>query len=115
MFLTAPGPSMVLNGAEIGINQIAVGYAGASYTSRLLGPTQWGGVTLTPEDMDAVSAPKADCCTKRLSGMTAFTPLPAALARLRSLHSYMESMQSCGVHYDVNATASSSFAGRKPG
>jgi hypothetical protein len=26
-----------------------------------------------------------------------------------------ESMQSCGVHYDVNATASSSFAGRKPG
>jgi TnpA family transposase len=26
-----------------------------------------------------------------------------------------ESMQSCGVHYEVNATASSSFAGRKPG
>jgi AraC-like DNA-binding protein len=89
MFLTSPGPSMVLNGAEIGINQIAVGYAGASYTSRLLGPTQWGGVTLTPEDVDAVSAPKADCCIKRLSGMTVFTPLPAALARLRSLHSHM--------------------------
>jgi AraC-like DNA-binding protein len=90
MFLTAPGPSMVLNGEEIGINQIAVGDAGASYTSRLLGPTQWGGVTLTQEDMDAISPPKADRCTKRLSGMTVFTPLPAALARLRSLHSYMD-------------------------
>jgi AraC-like DNA-binding protein len=89
MFLTAPGPSMVLNGAEIGTDQIAFGDAGASYTSRLLGPTQWGAVTLTPEDLDAISAPKADCCTKRLSGMTVFTPLPAALARLRSLHSYM--------------------------
>jgi hypothetical protein len=26
-----------------------------------------------------------------------------------------ESMQTCGVHYDVNATTSSLFAGRKPG
>jgi hypothetical protein len=38
MFLTAPGPSMVLNGAEIGTNQIAVLDAGESYTSRLLVP-----------------------------------------------------------------------------
>jgi hypothetical protein len=27
----------------------------------------------------------------------------------------MESMQSCGVHYAVNETASLSFAGRNPG
>ena len=27
----------------------------------------------------------------------------------------LESMQSCGVHYAANATASSPFAGRKPG
>jgi AraC-like DNA-binding protein len=46
-------------------------------------------VSLTPEDMDAISAPKADCCTGRPRGMTVFTPLPAALARLRSLHCYM--------------------------
>jgi AraC-like DNA-binding protein len=89
MFLTAPGPSMVLNGAEIGINQIAVVDAGESFTSRLLGPTQWGAVTLTPEDMDAIGISEADRCIKRLSGMTVFTPLPAALLRLRSLHSYM--------------------------
>jgi AraC-like DNA-binding protein len=89
IFLTAPGPSMVLNGAEIGINQIAVGDCGGSYTSRLFGPTQWGAVTLTPEDMDSISAPEADRRSKRLNGMTVFTPLPAALARLRSLHSYM--------------------------
>jgi hypothetical protein len=47
MFLTAPGPSMILNGAEIGINRIAVGDAGDTYTSRLLGPTQWGAVSLS--------------------------------------------------------------------
>src|SRR5258708_39837495 len=46
MFLTAPGPSMILNGAEIGINQIAVGDAGEAYTSRLLGPTQWRAMAL---------------------------------------------------------------------
>jgi AraC-like DNA-binding protein len=89
MFLIDPGPSMIVNGAEIGINQIAVIDAGESYTSRLLGPTQWGAVTLAPEDMAAICTPAADGCTKRLSGMTVFTPLPAALARLRSLHSYM--------------------------
>ena len=89
MFLTAPGPSIVLNGAEVGINQIAVVDAGEFYNSRLLGPTQWGAVTLTREDMDAVSAPETDSCTKRLNGMTIFTPSPAALARLRSLHGYM--------------------------
>jgi ATP-dependent Clp protease protease subunit len=42
-----------------------------------------------------------------------------AIERKLERDSYMsaeeESMQSCGVHYDVNATASSSFAGRKPG
>jgi AraC-like DNA-binding protein len=89
MFLTAPGPNIVLNGAEIGIDQIAVLDAGECYTSRLLGPTQWGAVTITQEDMDAIYAPDVDRCTKRLSGMTVFTPIPAALARLRSLHSYM--------------------------
>jgi AraC-like DNA-binding protein len=89
MFLTAPGPSIVLNGAEIGMNQIAVVDVGESYNSRLLGPTQWGAVTLAHEDMEAISAPEADRGAKRLSGMTIFTPLPAALARLRSLHGYM--------------------------
>jgi AraC-like DNA-binding protein len=89
MFLTAPGPSMILNGAEIGINQIAVADPDETYTSRLLGPTQWGAVTLTKQDMDALYTPESDCCTRRLSGVTVFTPSPAALARLRSLHSYV--------------------------
>jgi len=89
IFLTAPGPSMVLNGAEIGMDQIAVVDAGESYTSRLLGPTQWGAVTLAPADMDAVFAPEGERRTGRRSGVTVFTPLPATLARLRSLHGHM--------------------------
>jgi ATP-dependent Clp protease adapter protein ClpS len=34
---------------------------------------------------------------------------------LRVMMTAHESMQSCGVHYAANATASSSVAGRKPG
>jgi AraC-like DNA-binding protein len=89
MFLTAPGPSMILNGAEIGLDQVAVVDVGESYSSRLLGPTQWGAVTLTQQDMDGLGIAEADRCVKRLGGMTVFKPLPAALARLRSVHSYM--------------------------
>jgi AraC-like DNA-binding protein len=89
MFLTAPGPSLTLNGAEIGIDQLAVVDEGEWYNSRLSGPTHWGAVTLRQEDMDAISIPKADRFVTRLNGMTVFTPAPAALARLRSLHSYM--------------------------
>ena len=32
----------------------------------------------------------------------------------KALADNRESIQSCGVHYDANVTASSSFAGRKP-
>jgi AraC-like DNA-binding protein len=82
IFLTEPGPSMFVNGAEIGIDQMAVVDAGEAYTSRLSGATQWGSMTLAKEDMDAL-------CTNRLRGAAVFTPPPAAFARLRSLHSYM--------------------------
>ena len=45
MFLTKPGPSMFLNGAEVGMNQIAVVGAGEEYTCRLSGATQWGAMS----------------------------------------------------------------------
>ena len=96
MFLTAPGPSMVLNGAEIGLNQLAVVDAGESYTSRLLGPTQWGSVTLFKDDMDLLRGQQADCRSKQISGITVFTPPPTALARLRLLHSKMGQIAEIG-------------------
>ncbi len=37
------------------------------------------------------------------------------LAEAKQLTAAIESMRSCGVHYAASATASSSFAGRKPG
>jgi hypothetical protein len=40
--------------------------------------------------------------------------LPVRPGNPETLRLY-ESMQSCGVHYAANATASSPFAGRKPG
>jgi AraC-like DNA-binding protein len=89
LFLTEPGPSMFVNGAEIGIDQMAVVDAGETYTSRLSGATQWGAMTLAKEDMDALCTPGADLCKNRLRGAVVFTPPPAAFARLRSLHGYM--------------------------
>ena len=90
MFLTKPGPSMFLNGAEIGMNQIAVVGAGEVYTCRLSGATQWGAMTLADEDMDALCTTEAGGGTYRISGAAVITPPPAALAHLRSLHSYMD-------------------------
>jgi AraC-like DNA-binding protein len=88
IFHTQPGPDMFLNGTEIGMNQMALIDAGESYTSRLSGATQWGTMTLAKEDMDALCTPEAGFCGNRMSGVTVFTPPPAALAHLRALHSY---------------------------
>jgi hypothetical protein len=89
LFLTEPGPSMFMNGAEIGINQIAVVNPGASYTSRLSGSTHWGAVTLSKEDIDDLSITETGGCLNRSGGVTVLTPPPAALGRLRALHLYM--------------------------
>lgn len=90
LFLTKPGPSMFLNGAEIGINQIGVVGAGESYISRLLGETQWGVVSLTKEDMDTLFMQDAGFRAHRVSGATVITPPPEALTRLRWLHSHLD-------------------------
>jgi AraC-like DNA-binding protein len=89
MFLTEPGPSVFLNGAEIGINQIAILGAGESYISRSSGATRWGAMTLAKDDMDALCMILPGSGTQRVSGVTVITPPPASLARLRSLHNYM--------------------------
>ena len=89
LFLTAPGPGMFMNGAEIGMSQIAVVEAGASYTSRISGATQWGAVTLAKEDMENLGLTRTDGCGTRSSTVTVITPPPAALARLRFVHSSM--------------------------
>ena len=89
LFLTEPGPGMFMNGAEIGISQVAVVDPGASYTSRLSGATHWGAVTLAKEDMDDLGITGTGGHINRSSGVTVLTPPAAALARLRSLHVYM--------------------------
>jgi AraC-like DNA-binding protein len=89
MFLTEPGPSVFFNGAEIGINQIAIAGAGESYISRSSGATRWGAMTLAKDDMDALCMIEPGSGTHRVSGVTVITPPPASLAHLRSLHNYM--------------------------
>jgi AraC-like DNA-binding protein len=89
LFLTEPGPSMFMNGAEIGIDQIAMVNPGDNYTSRLSGATHWGAISLTEEDMDDLSIAGTGYID-HTGGATVFTPPAAALARLRSLHTHMD-------------------------
>jgi AraC-like DNA-binding protein len=89
LFLTEPGPSMFMNGAEIGIDQIAVVHPGASYTFRLSGATRWGSASLAKDDIDDLDITETGGCLNRSGEVSVLTPPLAALDRLRSLHAYM--------------------------
>ncbi len=86
LFHTAPGPSMFWDGAEIRQDQVALVRSGLGHVSRLTGPTSWGAMTLSDEDMDAVSAIGPGPNGIPEGGSLVVTPPPAALARLRMLH-----------------------------
>jgi AraC-like DNA-binding protein len=83
LFLTEPGPSMFMNGTEVGMDRIVVLRAGASYSYRHSGAAQWGSIGLPEEDAD-------DLLRANPSGSsTVLTPPPDALAHIRSLHGYL--------------------------
>ncbi|MDR3529071.1 MAG: helix-turn-helix domain-containing protein [Rhodopila sp.] len=86
IFLTAPGPSMFWDGAEIGQEDLALFGSGQEYVSRLSGPTSWGAISLADDDMEAICTSYFGCSSSWISGCTVITPPPGALARLRSLH-----------------------------
>lgn len=86
IFLTKPGPEMILNGATIRYGDIAVFSSGEAYLWRLSGPTSWGAMTLADGDMEAVCTSYLGERAKRMSGFAIVTPPAGALARLRMLH-----------------------------
>jgi AraC-like DNA-binding protein len=100
IFLTEPGPSMFVNGAEVGIDQVMIAQAGASCTYRLSGPTQWGAMSLAKEDIDDLFS------AHWLGGVAVLTPPPRALARLRLLHGYLD----CLPEMSLEAPANTQFA-----
>jgi AraC-like DNA-binding protein len=83
LFLTEPGPSMFMNGAEVGMDQIVVARPGACYSYRLSGAAQWGSIVLPAEDADDLFR------ASRLGSSTVLTPPPDALARVRSRHGHL--------------------------
>jgi AraC-like DNA-binding protein len=89
IFLTEPGPSLFWDGAEIKYENVAFFCAGNSYRARLSGPTRWGGLSLSPDDMAQIRAPCSGETTGSISGCTVITPPRTALARLRALHAAM--------------------------
>jgi AraC-like DNA-binding protein len=88
LFLTQPGPSMFWDGAEIGQEQLALIGSGNGHVSRLSGPTIWGSVQFDPEDMETYSSYFGHGASGA-SNCTVFTPALGALAKLRSLHTYI--------------------------
>jgi AraC-like DNA-binding protein len=86
LFLTEPGPKMVLNGATIQHDNIALFHSGEAYLWRLSGPTSWGSMTLANDDMAAACTSYPDRRSARISDFAVVTPPAGALARLRTLH-----------------------------
>jgi AraC-like DNA-binding protein len=85
-FLTEPGPSMFLNGSEIGYDHLGLLRSGNEYLSRLSGPTSWGAMTLVDDNKAAARAWYLGDDTKWSGDCTVLTPPPARLAALRALH-----------------------------
>jgi AraC-like DNA-binding protein len=86
IFLSEPGPSMFLDGAELGPDSIALFSSSRTYLSRTTGPTSWSAMTLADDDIGAICRTKSVCSAASLSGCTIMQPLPRALVRLRALH-----------------------------
>jgi AraC-like DNA-binding protein len=86
IFHTEPGPEMFLNGARIRYGEIALFSSGETYFFRLSGPTSWGAMTLSDNDMNAVRPSYLGCGSKLANGFSIITPPSAALARLCKLH-----------------------------
>jgi AraC-like DNA-binding protein len=87
VFLTEPGPPMFWNGAEIGLQDLAMFSPGDRYVSRTSGSTAWGSMSLAGDDMDAVCVSYFGNTRAWNGSYRVITPSPGALARLRLLHS----------------------------
>jgi AraC-like DNA-binding protein len=85
IFLTEPGPSMFWNGAEIGVENLAL-FGPSRCISRLSGPTSWGSMSLAAEDMNSVFTSYFGSGPIAAAGSTVINPPPGALMHLRSLH-----------------------------
>lgn len=86
IFLTEPGPSLFWDGAEIRHENVALFNAGNAYRSRLSGPTSWGSLSLSSDDIAEIRASYLGETAELAGGCTIITPPPGALARLRALH-----------------------------
>jgi len=94
IFHTEPGPEMFLNGARIRHGEIALFSSGEAYLFRLSGPTSWGAMTLSDNDMNAVRASYLGCGSNRMSGFSIMAPPSGTLARLRKLHATAGNLES---------------------
>jgi AraC-like DNA-binding protein len=112
IFLTEPGPSMFWNGAEIGVENLALFGAGRCI-SRLAGATSWGSMSLAADDMESVFTSYFGSSPIVAAGSTIITPPPGALMHLRSLHAAackmaeaapklsMQSASTCGLEQSL--------------
>jgi len=86
VFLTAPGPSLFWNGAEIRPEHVLLFRSGVVLVSRSSGPFAWGAMTLADTDMEALCTSHPGCSSTLMSSCVVITPPAGALARLRLLH-----------------------------
>ncbi len=104
IFLTEPGSSMFWNGAEIGVENLAL-FGPGQCISRLSGATSWGSMSLAADDMESVFTSYFGSSPIRAAGNTVITPPPGALMHLRSLHAAASKMAEASPKLSVESAS----------
>ena len=104
LFLTTPGPPIFCNGFEIGYGDVLLCGPNVTFLSRLSGHTNWASMTLSADDMEAISTSYFGGSQTHIDGLRVITPPAAALAHLRSMHECIESsIEAAGELLDCGA------------
>jgi len=87
VFLTEPGPSGFIDGAEFGSGMVlALASDDTSHVTRTTGPSRWSAVALASEDIRATLQSSLGASGIWTKGSSIIVPPPDRLARLRALH-----------------------------
>ena len=86
-FHISPGPSLFVNGAEVGPREIALhNSSNAVFCHRLSGPTRWGSVSLSRQDWAEIGIAVVGRDLTPTAGQAKTAAPEHALNRLRRLH-----------------------------
>jgi hypothetical protein len=94
MFRTQPGPSVIRNGIELSVTNIARLRCGDGYYLRTSGPSSHAGISLPLEDVSCLGVPGVGRVPPEEDNVT-ITPSPEAMTKLQRLCASAEELAEC--------------------